>query len=138
LQGSKLELDPQRIYANDINVLNHPSDQRDLVPLYFGDAAFLLVRREALSRVRWDIVTRFQQEGLAGEDVAISLMIADHYPCYGVPVATGYHLSLEKPRWRWEASSDVLQMELLRGVVSDETLKLALPHLADDFDTAGA
>ena len=130
LQGTKIELDQQRIYHNDINRLNRKRDSQSIERLYFGDAAFLLVHKEALRHVRWDIVTKFREEGLAGEDVAISLMISDKLPCFGVPDAVGYHLSFENPRWNWESTSDVLQIELLKGVVSDETLKAALPHLA--------
>jgi hypothetical protein len=137
LQGSKLELDAQRAYANDMNSLNRRSDETGLTPIVFGDAAFLLVTREAIQQVRWDIVTRFQQEGMGGEDVAMSLMMADRFPCFGVPRAVGYHLSLQTPRWRWEASSDALQIELLRGVVSVETLKRAMPHLAHTMPDAG-
>lgn len=135
LQGTKIELDQQRIYQNDINRLNHKKDSQSIERLYFGDAAFLLVHKEALSHVRWDIVTKFREEGLAGEDVAISLMISDKLPCFGVSGAVGYHLSLEKPRWNWESSSDILQIELLKGVVSNETLEAAMPHLAHYFDS---
>ena len=130
LQGTKIELDPQRTYFNDINQLNEFTDALDLRRLYFGDAAFLLVETSALQYVDWDIVTKYREEGLAGEDVTMSLMIADKLPCFGVPSAVGYHLSLPRPRWRWEMPSDILQIELLRGIVSDETLKAALPHLA--------
>jgi glycosyltransferase involved in cell wall biosynthesis len=130
LQGTKIELDTSRSYHNDINRLNRQRENHTMEPIYFGDGAFLLVARESLKYVQWDIVTKFTEEGLAGEDVAISLMIADKLPCFGIPEATGYHLSLATPRWRWETSSDVLQLQLLRGVVSDETLKMALPHLA--------
>lgn len=66
---------------------------------------------------------------MAGEDVAFSLMIADKFPCFGAPQARAFHMSLAHPRWRWEASSDALQIELLRGIVSRETLNAALPHM---------
>lgn len=135
VQGSKLELDAQRDYLNDLNVLNHNHDGADdRVRLYFGDAAFLLLRRAALDFVRWDILLRFAQEQLAGEDVAISLMISDRLPCYGAPRSIGYHMSLEQPRWRWEPATDALQLELLRGVVSAETLRRAMPHMAAQID----
>lgn len=130
LQGTKIELDPQRTYYNDINQLNELANDSELKRLYFGDAAFLLVETNALQYVDWDVVTKYKEEGLAGEDVTMSLMIADKLPCFGVPSAVGYHLSLPRPRWRWEMPSDILQIELLRGIVSDETLKAALPHLA--------
>jgi hypothetical protein len=133
IQGTKLELDRHREYLNDINVMNQQLNG-GLKRIYFGDAAFLLVRRDALARVRWDIVSRFQEQNMAGEDVAFSLMIADQSPCYGASEAIGYHLPLEQPRWRWEPSSDALQLELLRGVVSDQTLRLALPHMARYID----
>jgi hypothetical protein len=102
--------------------------------LYFGDAAFLLLRREPLQLVRWDVVLRFAQEGLAGEDVAISLMISDQLPCYGATQAIGYHMPLEQPRWRWEPATDALQLELLRGIVSPETLRRAMPHMTSLID----
>jgi len=130
LQGSKVELDASRTYYNDINSLTEESTDAILKPLYFGDAAFLLIKRDALRHVKWDIVTRFSEEGLPGEDVAMTLMIADREPCFGVPAAVGYHMSLAKPRWRWEVPSDILQFELLKEVVSAQTLERALPHLA--------
>lgn len=134
VQGAKLELDVQRTYWNDINVLNHQNGSSDPTRIYFGDAAFLLLRRDAMQFVRWDIVLRFAQEHLAGEDVAISLMISDHLPCYGASQAIAYHMSLEQPRWRWEPATDALQVELLRGVVSGETLRRAMPHMASRID----
>jgi hypothetical protein len=130
IQGAKIELDKQRKYHNDINQLTAHDAKAAMQPLWFGDSAFLLVNRSALRHVRWDIVTRFAEKGLTGEDVAISIMIADHEPCYGVPSAAGYHMSLGVPRWTWEMHSDVLQLELLREVVSAETLQRAIPHLA--------
>jgi hypothetical protein len=133
IQGMKLELDAQRTYYNDINVLNRENGSPP-AQLYFGDAAFLLVQRPALGHVRWDIVLRFAQEHLAGEDVAMSLMISDRLPCYSAPDAIGYHMSLQEPRWRWEPATDALQVELLRGVVSVDTLRRAMPHMASFID----
>lgn len=133
VQGTKLELDSQRTYWNDINILNRENGSAP-PRLYFGDAAFLLLRREALVHVHWDVVLRFAQEHLAGEDVALSLMISDQLPCYGAPNAIGYHMSLEQPRWRWEPASDALQVELLRGIVSADTLCRAMPHMARLID----
>lgn len=133
VQGTKLELDSQRDYAKDINVMNQQMNGR-LKRIYFGDAAFLLVRCDALARIQWDVVSRFQEQNMAGEDVALSLMISDRLPCFGAAQAVGYHLALEQPRWRWEPSSDALQLELLRGVVSNETLRLALPHMTRYID----
>jgi len=130
IQGAKIELDKRRTYQNDINQLTAFDATSQLQRIWFGDAAFLLVSRAALRHVQWDLVTRFAQDGLAGEDVAISLMISDHEPCYGLSSAAGYHMSLGSPRWSWEIHSDVLQFELLRDVVSPETLARALPHLA--------
>jgi hypothetical protein len=130
IQGTKVELDRRRKYHNDINKLTEIKAGGDIQQLWFGDSAFLLVSRPALSHVRWDIVTRFAEEGLTGEDVAISIMIADREPCFGVPGAGGYHMSLGTPRWSWELHSDALQLELLRQVVSAETLQRAIPHLA--------
>lgn len=129
LQGTKIELDATRTYHNDINQLTEHDENQGLVRLWFGDASFLLVDRSALKHVDWNVVTRFAEEGLPGEDVAMTLMIADHEPCFGVSAAVGYHMSLAKPRWRWEVPSDLLQLELLRDVVSATTLERALPHL---------
>ena len=137
LQGTKIEVDPQRVYHNDINMLNKAqASPDDYPPLYFGDAAFLLVRGQAVKSVRWDIITRYREQDMAGEDVAFSLMIADKFTCHGVSRALGYHLSLAHPRWKWEASSDALQVELLREVVRPATLAAALPHLAYAIDAA--
>jgi hypothetical protein len=130
IQGTKIELDKRRKYHNDINQLTVYDATAKMKQLWFGDTAFLLVNRSALSHVRWDIVTRFAEQGLTGEDVAISIMIADHEPCFGVSSAAGYHMSLGAPRWTWEMHSDALQLELLREVVSAETLQRAIPHLA--------
>jgi hypothetical protein len=130
IQGTKVELDATRTYVNDINQLSQHAEDGTLRRLWFGDAAFLLVSRAALGHVRWDVVAHFTEEGLPGEDVAMTLMIADQEPCFGVPSAAGYHLSLSTPRWRWEVPSDLLQMESLRDIVSAETLALALPHLS--------
>jgi hypothetical protein len=130
IQGAKIELDKRRKYQNDINQLTAFDAVAELQSLWFGDSAFLLVNRPALRHVRWDLVTRFAEDGLTGEDVAISLMIANHEPCFGMARAAGYHMSLSTPRWSWEIHSDLLQFELLRDVVSPETLARALPHLA--------
>jgi hypothetical protein len=138
LQGSKVELDSTRTYLNDINCLTEESGNAGLRPLYFGDAAFLLLQRDALRHVQWEIVTRFTEEGLPGEDVAMTLMIADREPCFGVPAAVGYHMSLATPRWRWEVPSDILQFELLKEVVSAKTLERALPHLSKYLGTKAA
>lgn len=130
IQGAKIELDQRRKYQNDINQLTAFDAEAKAQRLWFGDSAFLLLNRPALRHVRWDIVTRFAEEGFTGEDVAISLMIANHEPCFGIASAAGYHMSLTNPRWSWEIHSDLLQFELLREVVSAETLERALPHLA--------
>lgn len=132
VQGSKIEADPTRTYWNDINQLNSSDKlEGEVTRLWFGDSALLLMRREALQNVRWDVVTRYEVDGLTGEDVALSIMIADHHPCFGAPSALGWHLSPRTTRWIWEAPSDLLQLELLRPHVSADTLRRALPHLAD-------
>lgn len=130
IQGTKIELDTSRTYHNDINQLTQFDADAAPTRLWFGDASFLLVNRSALRHVNWDALTRFSEEGLPGEDVALTLMIADHEPCFGVAAAAGYHMSLAMPRWRWEVPSDLLQLELLKGIVSAKTLERALPHLA--------
>jgi len=130
IQGAKIELDAKRGYHNDINQINKKNVGMDAIRLWFGDAAFLLINRHALSHVNWDLITRFSEEGLPGEDVALTLMIADREPCFGVTSAIGYHMSLHTPRWRWEVPSDLLQFELLKSIVSADTLERALPHLA--------
>ncbi len=130
VQGTKIELDSTRTYQDDINPLTKLDFEAVPQSQWFGDAAFLLVSRAGLEHVRWDVVSRFAEKGLPGEDVAMTLMIADREPCYGVSSAAGYHFSLETPRWRWEMPSDLLQLELLHDIVSAETLQRALPHLA--------
>jgi len=130
VQGQKVELDTTRMYLNDINQLRGQDDLiEDTFPIFFGDAALLLVRRQALSDINWDVVTKYYLEGLPGEDVAMTLMIADKYPCLGVPTSRGWHISPTKERWRWEPSSDLLQIEQLKKIVSKKTLKTAFPHL---------
>jgi len=137
VQGQKIELNPLREYHNDINQLNGSNEDLHTVnpfPIYFGDAALLMMRCSAMKKhIDWATVTKYSMEGLAGEDVAMSLMIADKLPCLAVPKALGWHISPEKERWNWESSSDVLQIELLKGIVSDRTLELALPHLKNQF-----
>ena len=129
IQGTKIELDAGRTYHNDINQFTEYTPNQDATRIWFGDAAFLLLNRGALKHIDWGLVTRFREEGLPGEDVAMTLMIADCEPCYGVATAAGYHMSLATPRWRWEVPSDLLQFELLKSVVSAETLEKAMPHL---------
>lgn len=126
VQGTKFELDPDRKYWKDINKVNLMTKKGRI---WFGDAAFLLIRSKALKDVDWSIVTKYQLEGLAGEDIAITVMIADKYECWGIPDAIGWHLSPKKTRWIWEAPSDLLQLNLLKKKVKKETLKKALPHL---------
>ena len=132
VQGQKVELDTTRIYWNDINQLRGQDNlSGEPFPIYFGDAALLLIRREAISAIKWDIVTKYCVEGLAGEDIAMTLMIADKYPCLGVPASWGWHISPSKERWHWEPSSDILQIEQLKKVISVETLRRAFPHLSN-------
>jgi GT2 family glycosyltransferase len=133
VQGQKIEADPSRTYQNDINTLSGSEPGREEFRVWFGDAALLLVRTSALAAVRWDVVTRYRMEGLPGEDVALSLLIADRHPCYAVPAAVAYHLSPQRSRWTWETPSDLLQLELLRPHVSADTLRRALPHLAEQI-----
>jgi GT2 family glycosyltransferase len=135
VQGAKVELNAARTYWNDINEINDASSGEPK-PIVFGDAALLLLRRRALDAVNWDVVTRFSVEGLAGEDVAMTLMIADRYPAWGAPDARAWHLSPSRERWRWEPASDLLQVQLLKEVVSKETLSRALPHLRSQIDEA--
>lgn len=130
VQGTKTELDPLRKYHNDINILNHPIDNASPIRLWFGDTAFLLIRTEALKFVDWDILTRYQLDGLTGEDVAMSIMVAQHYEGWGIPVARGWHISPAAERWLWEPPSDALQAELLRGKVDPDIIRKAMPHLA--------
>lgn len=128
-QGSKRQIDPDYEYLNDINQLNQHTTQSEPFPIVFGDAAFLLLRWSALALVDWELVTRHPLPGLPGEDVLLTLMIADRLPAWGVPAAVAHHLSPTEKRWRWETASDVLQFELLRERVRPETLARALPHL---------
>lgn len=130
VQGSKCELDPFRTYHNDINILNKQNDGSELVQIWFGDTAFLLMRTEALCQIDWDILTRYQLDGLTGEDVSMSLMVAQNYEGWGMPEAQGWHLSPASERWLWEPPSDALQIELLRDKVDHAILCKALPHLA--------
>ena len=138
VQGQKLEADANRTYVDDINALNGRRPHGDSpFRVWFGDAALLLLSPQALELIPWEIVTRYREEGLGGEDVAITLPIADVLPCYAAPEALGYHLSPEKSRWAWEVPSDLLQLELLRSHVSATTLRHALPHVAHYLDLDG-
>lgn len=129
-QGTKVELDPFRCHQNDINRLNSAGGPCEPFRIWFGDTALLLVRTEALRQIDWDVVTRYQLDGLCGEDVSMSLMVAQRYEGWGVPEARGWHLSPTASRWTWEASSDALQTELLRGKVAPDILRKAMPHMA--------
>lgn len=130
VQGTKCELDPFRTYHNDINVLNTQTDSSEPIQIWFGDTALLLMRTEALRQINWDILTRYQLDGLTGEDVSMSLMVAQNYEGWGVPNARGWHLSPALERWLWEPPSDALQIELLKNEVDAEILCKALPYLA--------
>jgi glycosyltransferase involved in cell wall biosynthesis len=134
VQGVKKELDPFRSYYQDINLLNEVKPGERPFQIYFGDTAFLLMRTEAVKNICWDLVTRYSIEGLTGEDVTMSLLVAQNYEGWGIPEAVGYHLSPNKERWLWEPHSDALQLELLRGKVDPEILKKAIPHLAPFVD----
>jgi cellulose synthase/poly-beta-1,6-N-acetylglucosamine synthase-like glycosyltransferase len=130
VQAVKQELDPFRKYHNDINVLNGEKSLPDKVKLCFGDTAILLVRAEALRSIDWDLVTRYQVDGLTGEDVTMSLLIAQHWDGVGINRAQCWHVSPSVERWNWEIHSDALQVELLKGQVDSDILRSALPHLA--------
>jgi glycosyltransferase involved in cell wall biosynthesis len=131
VQGVKKELDPFRKYNNDINLLNGERTLPEKIKIYFGDTAILLVRAEALRGIDWDLVTRYQLDGLTGEDVTMSLLIARHWGGVGINHARCWHVSPSVERWNWEAHSDALQVELLKGRVDPAILRAALPHLAD-------
>lgn len=130
VQGVKKELDPFRKYVNDINEMNGEKLLPERIRIYFGDAAFLLMRTEALATINWDIITKYQVDGLGGEDVAMSLMVSQRWEGWGIAAAKGWHVSPSVERWGWEIHSDVLQVELLRGQVDPEILRKALPHLS--------
>lgn len=132
-QGSKIELDAKRTYLNDINKVNENLDS-DPFPIYFGDAALILFPRAALDLVDWQLVTLFEQEGLAGEDVAMTLLIADKQPGIGVPRARAWHLSPTVERWHWETSSDLLQIQILKNSISKQTMLEAMPHLSNEIE----
>ena len=137
VQGVKYDIDEGYYYWNDINlmngdVLNSHSAVMQPKRIWFGDTALLLMRRNAFVEcVDPNILLRFSVDGLTGEDIALSLMIANKYEGWGIPSAIGSHLSPERPRWKWEPPSDLLQIETLRKVVRPEVLKAALPHLAE-------
>ena len=131
VQGIKKELDPFRKYNNDINVLNGEEKIVDKLRIYFGDAAFLLMRSDALKNIDWDLITQYCVDGLGGEDVMMSLLVAQDWKGWGVPQAKGWHVSPAKERWNWEIHSDILQVEMLNGKVAPEILRQALPHLAE-------
>ena len=131
VQGVKKELDPFRKYTNDINCLNGDKPLSECIRIYFGDAAFLLMRVKALKSINWELITKYQVDGLGGEDVAMSLMVSQNWEGWGIPNARGWHVSPSVERWGWESHSDILQIELLRGQVDPEILRKALPHLSE-------
>lgn len=131
VQGTKIELEPSRTYHNDINVLNGATSPETPVPIYFGDAALLLMRAEALRRIDWNLITRYALDGITGEDVLMSLLVRQHYEGWGLPSALGWHMSPSSERWKWEVPSDALQIELLRDRVGPEILRRALPHMGE-------
>ncbi len=133
VQGGKIELDPLRTYHNDINQLNRVHEDPAPIRLWFGDTACLLARAEALRQIDWSVLTRYQLDGLTGEDVSMSLMIAAKYEGWGLPDVLGWHLSPATERWLWEPPSDALQVELLKEKVDVEILRRALPHLASSI-----
>lgn len=132
VQGAKCEIDPQRTYWNDINQLNKTEQSSKPQQIWFGDTALLLLRTISMKKyVDWDIILKFQIEGLSGEDVALTLMIANENSGLGVPEALGWHMSPKITRWLWEAPSDLLQLTLLKNKVNKNVLLKALPHLAE-------
>lgn len=135
VQGQKIEADVNRMYVDDINALNgRKTHGEEAFRVWFGDTALLLLSPQATERIPWEIVTRYREEGLGGEDVAMTLPIADALPCFAAPDAVAYHLSPGQTRWTWEVPSDLLQLELLRDYVSAATLRQALPHIAHYLD----
>lgn len=130
VQGTKKELDPLRKYYQDINQLNSDTVPSNPIRIYFGDAAFLLMRTNVLRHIDWELITRYPVDGLPGEDVSMSLLTAQNHEGWGLPNAIGYHISPSMDRWRWEPSSDALQIELLRDKVDPEILRKAIPYLA--------
>lgn len=122
IQGVKQEVDVQRDYVDDINGLWRAED-KDPIRLYFGDTSYLLLNSAMVRKyVDWDLVTKYKLNGYTGEDVLITIQLSDKVPCWGVPRAEGYHLSLANHRWSWEITSDVAVIEILNGKVSDDTL----------------
>lgn len=133
VQGEKINLDPSRGHLNNVNkVCGQTGQPKEPFPIYFGTTAFLLFRSEVIQTIQWDIVMKFCTENLGGEDIAISLMISDKFKCLGVPTARCWHISTsDSKRWSWDLSLDLLWLELLRGAISDECLRNALPHLKE-------
>jgi hypothetical protein len=126
VQGEQLEVHAGGRRGHPARLDGGPAPQGPF-RVWFGDVSLLLVRREALRAVDWDVVARCRVEGVASEDAAMCLMIADRFPCFGVPVPVGYHLAPQRRRWQ----PDVVELEPLRSRVSTQTLRLALPHLAE-------
>jgi len=89
------------------------------------------MRVKALKSINWELITKYQVDGLGGEDVAMSLMVSQNWEGWGIPNARGWHVSPSVERWGWESHSDILQIELLRGQVDPGILRKALPHLSE-------
>ncbi len=132
IQGTKIEVNPDKQYNNDINILNTAQIERsNVLPLLFGDAACLLLSVEGFNVIDWGVATKNAYNNIAGEDVVMSLQVSNVLPCYGATQAVGYHIAASTPRWDWETPTDILSIRALLGVVSTDILREVFPHLEE-------
>lgn len=134
MQGGKVELDPERTYANDVNLSTEiPTAFAPMTsPATFGDGAFLLLSGAAVGEsVDLDLIASVAVPGVAGEDVMLSAMLLDKHPCYLANRAYGFHMTKKVIRWRWEAPADLYNIERLLSVVKPQTLVKIFPHLSE-------
>jgi hypothetical protein len=132
ISGTKIELDNNKYYKNDLNsAMNHEGNEGEVKRIYFGDGAFILISREGMACIDWDIMERYSMPGLGGEDTRYGACITDKLPCYGATGAVGYHLALASARWDWETPTDTLMVELLKDKVSSDTIKKTFPYLIE-------
>lgn len=140
IQGTKIEVNPDKQYNNDINILNTAQIEKrsDVLPLLFGDAACLLLSIQGFNAIDWKIATKNAYKNIAGEDVVMSLQVSNVLPCYGATQAVGYHIAASNPRWDWETPTDILSIRALLGVVSADILREVFPHLEELIEKENA
>lgn len=137
-QGAVLEINSERYYANDINVLGsqYAKDMNNLknfdnVPTYFGNGAIVGYWRKHLVDIWEDI--QVDDLGLGGTDALISAMACQKnngIKGIALPFIAGYHYAKNKFRRNWEVGADRFVFERLKNIgVSENIYKDIYKHL---------